>query len=132
MIPKRSKLRETLAARRVFNPWGFYGPQPYITYYGYKPRGGCVAGWRVIARGKKLSDAWYDRGARSFTVLGRADKAVKLAEAQAWAADRFHVEMWGKDPFGGYGPAGFIEKRIAQILAQPEGTDMEWIVGRKW
>jgi hypothetical protein len=67
----------------------------------------------VHKRGLNLGQAWYDYGARTFS--GRKKEA--LSEAQAWATDRFGIKVWVRDPFGSYGEAEFIKKRIKELTA---------------
>lgn len=108
-----SKLTEQLREKRVSNPYDFYNGQPYITYHSHDRRSCTPSCWAVIKRGLTLSDAWHDYGARTFSGFGNRKGA--LAEAQAWAAERFGIKVWARDPFGSYGDADFIKQRIKEL-----------------
>lgn len=113
-----SKLTEQLRERGVFNPYEFYGSEPSIGFRANQgSRDVIPSAWRVSKRGVKLSDAWYDHGTMSFSCCGVESRKQALAEAQAWATEKFGIKEWRRDPFGGYGEAAFIKRRIAEILA---------------
>jgi len=60
-------------------------------------------------------------GNKRFPHTGRESSETgkqALAAALAWASERFGVEAWTKDPFGGYGPAVFVEARLAVLRPQ--------------
>ena len=117
---------EKMRKRRVFNPWGFYGRQPFIWY---RPRGRdslsmTTRAWMVTKRVVLLGDRWFDSGSKVFLVF-TTSKEETLTQAKVWASKKFGVKEWAKDPFGGYGPKEFMQRRLEEILAVPEGTDME-------
>ena len=110
-----SKLTEVLREKKVYNEYLFYGKQPYI---GYRSAHSVIpACWAVCKLGINLGEAWYDYGSRTFSAWGNRKKA--LGEAQAWASEKFGVKVWARDPFGSYGEAEFIKKRIKEILEAP-------------
>lgn len=114
---KRSTIVEKMRAVRVFNQYEFYKDQPYMFYAKYESRAMTVAGWRVTKRGLKLDDAWYNHGCKPF----HGKMKESLPDAQAWASKRFGVKAWARDPFGGYGPAEYVEARVAQLMRAAEG-----------
>jgi hypothetical protein len=115
-----SKLTDALNARGFHNSWEFFGNEPYVSFYAAQSRACHPATFRVHKRDKKLSDAWYDYGAKSFSFSGRAGKKQALAEAQEWASNHFNIKEWARNPFGEWGEIEFVRKRIVEILAMPE------------
>jgi hypothetical protein len=118
-----SKLIEKLNARGVHNPHNFYEGhpfgQPFIAYYSASTgRAGQSARYKVVRQGESLSEAWYDQGAKTFLKWG--DKKKALADAQAWASEKFGIKEWTRDPFGSWGDAEYVKKRTVEILAMPE------------
>jgi hypothetical protein len=120
-----SKLTDKLRERGVFNPHNFYGPQPYI---GQRVKGGSrdvvPSSWQVHKAGLSLSTAWYDYGAKSFSYSGVASRKEALAEAIAWASERFGIKNWAKDPFGSYGDAEYIRNRIKELTSVSNQTQV--------
>jgi hypothetical protein len=113
-----SKLTEQLRSRGIHNSYDFYEQEPWISWTANGGRSVLPAWWAVYKRGRNLGSAWYDHGAKTFSGRKR-DKEV-LAEAQRWASVEFGgIKEWARDPFGSYGDAGFIKKRITEILAMP-------------
>lgn len=119
-----SKATDVFRAAKVFNSHNFYGHgNVYITYtpndYG---RGGRSAYWAVCRPGFK-TDAeahWRDYGNKTFTLYRHQGthaqrRAASLADAQAWAAERYGITEWAKDPYGSFGEAGFVKARIAEL-----------------
>jgi hypothetical protein len=122
-----SKLTESFRAVGVINPHDFYGHgNVFITYA--PTEGGRVWGarWRVARPGFQTDPkaAWYDYGNKTFQVwapYGEKHSEVKravLAEAQAWASQRYGITEWKRDPFGSYGDAEFVVNRIKELKAQ--------------
>lgn len=118
------KIVEELRKRRVCNPWGFYGDQPYIWYRPYESRRMTASAWMITKRGLKLGDHWTDYDSKCILVFEK-DRKETFAEAAAWASEKFGIKEWTRDPFGSYGPAEFVQRRLKEILSVPEGTDME-------
>lgn len=110
-----SKLIDALRSAGVFNPYDFYGNEPYIAQ---RVKGGnrdvLPSAWRVYRHGETLS-TWYDCGAKSFSYSGREMNKAALSEAQTWAAARYNISEWIRDPFGSYGSREFVLKRIAEL-----------------
>lgn len=92
----------------------FYGDQPYIWLRG--GRGKASAAWMVAKAGENLARPahWADEQCRSFPFYNRAMKTSSLLAAQDWVRGHFGVTRWAKDPFGGYGPADYVEARLAR------------------
>jgi hypothetical protein len=114
-----SKLTEALRARGVYNSWEFFGNEPYISFCSADSRACRPATFSVHKRDKKLSDAWYDYGAKSFCFSGGEGKKEAFAEAQAWASNHFNIQAWARNAFGEWGEAEFVRMRTAEILALP-------------
>jgi len=115
-----SKLADKLSARGVYNPYYFYGNEPYV---GWAQNGGrsVLPPWfSVNKHGEKLSEAWYEHGSKCFSYYGKDSKPKALADAISWASERFGIKEWARDPFGSWGEAAFVRKRTAEILALPE------------
>jgi hypothetical protein len=111
-----SKLTEKLRTVGVFNPYGFYGDHPYIGSRAREARACRCAAWMVHKKNEVLDNAWYNYGARAFTHGGRESKKKALADAQAWASDKFGIKEWARDPFGSYGEASFVKARVAELV----------------
>jgi hypothetical protein len=129
-----SKKIQALRERRVFNSYEFYGGPasriPHIGYYSDTGRGGLGQFWQVTRLGEDLNDgrgAWYQNdhhggSHRTFSLFRSAGgtfaerKRAALEEALAWARERFGIEEWQRDPFGSYGPAEYVDRRLAELL----------------
>ena len=112
-----SKLTEKFREKKVFNPFDFYGDQPYITYrLGHSVISAC---WAVAKSGLNLGQVWYDHGCRTFGGYGEPGEGSQrvrgLRAAQAWARKYFGIKEWARDPFGSYGEAEFVKKRIKEL-----------------
>lgn len=117
-----SKATEALAARGIYSPWGLcqgFGGVLFVDYRSldsasvtYSEPGYSVFG----VRGQKFSSAWYDHGARVFTLPRdgtlKDRRAVALAEALAFAAAQVSARptRWGRDPFGAWQAMDVIER----------------------
>ena len=113
-----SKLTEKFREKRVYNPYEFYGElEPYIVYHPSRPFHS--ANWAVIKRGVNMGRAWYDDGCRTFRGFGMPGEGTRraraLLEAQAWASEKFGIKEWARDPFGSYGEAEFVKRRIKEL-----------------
>ena len=117
-----TRLRDRLRTAGVVNPYEFYGSQPYIYRRVAVPRSVTSAGWMVRKRGRDLAPkgAWYDYGSKRFGYGGRDQEASALAAAQAWASSEFGVAAWARDPFGCYGSAEFVRRRVDELLEKGE------------
>lgn len=76
-------------------------PDVYLTYHPNEyGRRGRFARWAVVRPGFKTDPTahWEDRGCKTFTVYERDHKPVQLAEAKAWAGERYGVEAWATIP----------------------------------
>lgn len=131
-----NKIIEAFRKRRVFNEHTFYVDRPYIFY---RPRSPWhLQAWGVSKRNVKLSDHWEDNGVKYFEVHFSGNpndpfpiqKKQALAQAMLFALQKFGVTEWAQDPFGSYGENAYVESRVAEILAAPEGTEFEcWTCG---
>ena len=119
-------LIERLRERHVFNESEFYGAAPFLWRRSTAPRDVTPAAWCVAKRDVDLSvhdgaggkGVWYQHGDKWFSYVGAirsASAAAALAEATAWASARFGVKAWLRDPFGSYGPADYVERRINEL-----------------
>lgn len=122
-----SRFTDELRALKVANPHGFYGKgHVFIAYtpadYG---RGGRGAHWQVHRPGFETDPGgdWYNHGRKTFQVWaahGKSHAETKravLAEAQAWASERYGITEWKRDPFGSYGDAEFVTHRTKELKA---------------
>jgi hypothetical protein len=114
-----SKLTDQLKTLTIYNGWEFAGNGiPYIEYVG-SDNGRLTAHyayWHVIRPGFKTDPANFHRGwSKEFTVTCREEKAKALAEAQAWAGERYGITEWAKTPFGTYMDAGYVKTRIEEL-----------------
>ena len=122
----KAQLREKFRARRVYNSYDFYNKAPYI----YRTAGDewHLAAWKVSQRGVDLNDGeghWQDPHSRVFIIHGRVDVMLRLAEAIAWATERFGISEWIRGPYGDYGPKEWTAKRTAWILSQLPSSTMD-------
>ena len=78
--------------------------------------------WKVVKRGVKLSDAWYDYGAKSFSYSDREAKKEQFEVAKRWASKKFGIKTWLRDPFGSFGEASFVMRRTAELLKKFEAS----------
>ena len=103
----------------IVNSFEFYGEQPYISHRDTVSRDVTPSAWYAVKRGEDLNDghgAGYEHDARWFVHTGGGTGPLgkaALAKAQAWASERFGIDSWAKDPFGGYGPADYIAEHLA-------------------
>lgn len=131
-----SKLTEELRQIRVFNDHGFFNDGGDRVYIGYAPATtglGSRAGYWSVHRfidGQEIKtdpDAhWRDYGHKTFSAYGNKKRADALAEAQAWAGERFGITEWTRSPFGGYGDTAFVKARLKALresLASREEND---------
>lgn len=109
----------------VQNDHGFFnGADPagqvWIGYNTSAPRSPVGSWWAVYRRGYKTDPKgdWYRYGNKAFSAYGRADRAPKLAAAQAWAGERYGIQEWKRTPFGSYGDAAFVTARLAELKAE--------------
>lgn len=115
-----SKTVERLRAVRVFNAYGFYDETPYIWR---RVRDGSrdvfPSAWLVTRRGLELgTGAWHEQGARWFSYSSSTGSRQAFAEALAWASKLFGVAEWSRDPFGSYGPADYVQRRLAALVGE--------------
>lgn len=117
-----SKLTEKLNAIGMHNSYEFFVDEPYIYI---SLRGGSrdviPSSYKVSKCGVSLSEAWYDYGAKSFSFCNRESKKEALEEAKKWAREKFGITEWARNPFGDYGDANFIQRRIEE-LTKPKLT----------
>ena len=123
--PTKNSLREI----GIMNPYNLaeLGPKPQV-YVDYRPaeRGHWEqwAAWQVVHVGFQSdpNGFWRDTGHKTFEAARRAESALQLAAAQAWAAERYHIAAWERSPFGSYHPAGTIAAAVARKTAEKAGV----------
>jgi len=128
---KRSNKRlvEDLRMIHVVNPHDFYNgetPQGQV-FVSYRPGDSWHSpGWHVSRKGYILSDDKF-RPAKEFVSwegsTAKERKEQALADAQAWASERYGITEWGKDPFGSYGEASFVAERLAGLERELERAE---------
>jgi hypothetical protein len=110
------KLTDKLRERGVYNSWEFYGNEVYISFRANQgSRDVLPSRWNVRKPGTSLSDAWYDNGCKSFGGSGRKGAAAGLEEAKKWASKEFGIKEWARDPYGSWGEAGYVKRRIKEL-----------------
>jgi len=132
-MARKPKLIREFMAVGVFNEYEFYlsGQPLSVPHIDYYPPGNYRAGeyahWAVSMGGVDLGTSWLDRGGKRFSIThSQADrfarvgttaecKKIALAEAIEWATKRFNVKDWAEDPFGAYGPANFVPRRVEEL-----------------
>lgn len=90
------------------------GGKVYIDYRAWDSVSRCSSAWLVHGIGFETDPAgshFSDHGSKSFGVWGRDVKAVKLKHAKAWASERYGIDEWERDPFGGW-----QDKRVWQAV----------------
>jgi len=121
-----SKLTESYRDVRVFNVANFYNSKHGQVYIAYNAadhgRGGRGASVQVMGVGFKTDpdSAWYNYDRKTFLPYNKPGtaaerRAATVAEAKAWATERYGVTEWARDPYGCWGDAAFITKRKAQL-----------------
>lgn len=131
-----SKLTDSLHSIGVSNDHGFFNEvgQVWIQYVaGDSGRGGRSGRAQVYRRGFKTDPdgPWYDYGRKTFngweTPLPTdvTLRAHCLALAQAWAGERYGIAEWVRSPFGGYGDAVFVKRRLAELKARVKDVERE-------
>lgn len=136
-----SKLTEQLREIKVFNPHHFYEHgQVHVDYY---PTVGVRTDhWAVVQEGFTTDPDRYQ--ARAVRIIGGASvpdvgpwsangnmtfsgyrarpdetrRAAGLRLAQEWAAERYGITEWKRDPFGSYGSAEYVSARLAELKQQ--------------
>jgi hypothetical protein len=95
--------------KKIFNPHDFCkvgGGRLFISYQP-RPQGrmgiGSIPGWKVVGiRFHTDPEAdFLDHGCKRFT-CGTRDKEAGLAEAKAWATEKYGITEWIRDPFGAW------------------------------
>lgn len=112
-----SKLTDSFRAVGVFNPYEFYGRgRVYLDFRPAHSRACVSSAWVVHCPGFKTDPGahWQDNGNKTF--LGRF-RGEALADAQAWASERYGIKAWARDPYGGYGDAEFVAARVKELKA---------------
>jgi len=111
-----SKLTTDLRRINIYNPYDFYGDEVYLSHRSAEPRAVSPAAWLVTKKGVPLGSHWSDGDSKSFSHVGQPlgpEGKATLALAQAFAAERFGVTGWARDPFSGYGPAVYVAEHLA-------------------
>lgn len=125
-----SALEDQLRTLRVYNDHGFFnGAEPagqvWLGYNPREPRGVRGAYWGVYRKNVKTDPEgpWYFYGNKAFSAWdrgpnGESPRALALKRAQEYCAEQYGITEWKRTPFGGYGDAGFVKARLAQLKAQ--------------
>lgn len=123
-----SKQTELLRRVGVLNDYDFFRdgrPRVFLTYATSNSRSPIPARWlvhRLRADGVEVvtnPDAhWADHGRKSFGSYRHGGRRAALAEAQAWAGERYGITEWARTPFGGYGDAAFVRARLRDLRKQ--------------
>jgi hypothetical protein len=103
-FPSKNRLREGWGIFNHHNLCSRFAPDPKIAIC-YLPRERFYsARWSVWSPLGKTNPggAWYEHGCKTFLVWSASDKEEVLAEAMKWAAVKYGIAEWAKDPFGGY------------------------------
>ena len=111
-----SKLQELCRSVKVYNDYGFFQDQPYISWTQNGGRSVMPPWYAVHKRGVDFGDAWYTYGAMVFSHSGGIENKHKaFDEAVQFLKDRFGIQEVARSPFGGWGDAEYVAKRIKQI-----------------
>lgn len=110
----KPQLREQ---KNIVNPHDFCrkgGGRLFISYQSRPPgrMGTCmISGWKVVGIGFKTDPEahFLDYGCKRFS-CGSHDKETRLAEAKAWATEKYGITEWIRDPFGAWQDAGVYRK----------------------
>jgi hypothetical protein len=135
MVNGMSKTIDLLRTAGVFNDHGFFdgsdGPRSevWVAYFSDLSRGGHGRYARVYRRSHETDPAgpWYHNGNKAFygvtrTSEGMTQRAHCLALAQEWAGEQYGITEWARTPFGGYGDAGFVKRRLAELKEQAKSV----------
>jgi hypothetical protein len=112
----------------VCNSHGFYtGDEPRGQVFVFYAPGDTwhPQNWSVARKGYSLGSDNLNR-AKEFLLFSTGGsshserKALALEQARAWAGERYGISEWGQDPFGGWGDAGYVTQRTAELEAEAE------------
>jgi len=121
-MPRKSKLLEQLDAANTQNPYLFAGRgNVYVVFVAATKGRGSRGAYFSVVRPGFMTDPnahWMDNGCKTFSAAGR--KAEALAEALAWAGERYKITDWAKTPFGSWMSADVIKARLAELLPKEE------------
>lgn len=115
----KTKLRELLYAKRIFNTYDFVGHGGvYLSRRSRSPRSCTVPCWIVNHRGFKSDpDAgWYDYGCKTFTIMSGAEAGQILELAKVWTADKYDFYAWILDPYGSWMSKYLHDQRLRELL----------------
>jgi hypothetical protein len=109
-------------AARVFNPHEIARLGGGKVFIGYRSRGdsrSCIVpGWMVHGIGFNVDPGghWSDNGSMWFEGRNRPGNPG-LQKAKDWAARRYGIDAWERDPFGGWHDAAAFERATAKARA---------------
>jgi len=116
-----SKFTESLRQFDIHNAWGYAGTgNPYIVYIpGTTGRGSRSPHIQVVRPGYQTDPKahWMDYGSKTFHCWSSTKQAT-IAEAQAWAGERYKITAWEKTPYGTWMSADFVKARNAELKAR--------------
>lgn len=111
-----SKLTDLLSTVKVYNDYEFFGNEPYMTHASNGGRTVMPPWWAVGKRGVKLSNEWYANGNKLFSHFGgKESKREAFDEASEFMRTEFGIEKLARSPFGGWGDAEFVTKRLKEL-----------------
>ena len=132
--PSKKQIVEKLRERRVFNAHNF--AEHGEVYIGYDP-GDRWQGARVqVVRPGFKTDSnpkahWQDRGHKTFDLFGipgdtkAQQRDAAIEKAKEWAGQRYGITEWAKTPFDTWMDKGYVERRLAELLADPEQAESQ-------
>ena len=111
-----SKLSELCRSVKVYNDYEFFGDQPYITWAQNGGRSIFPPWYAVTKRGVDFGDGWYANGSKLFSYGGSVeDKHKAFNTAVEFLESEFGIKRVARSPFGDWGDAEFVKRRIAEI-----------------
>lgn len=126
VAPKRA--RRTVITKALLNAAGIHNSHNVChegggsVYIFYKPRGLGRSyrspKWAVDGIGFHVDSTaeWIDHGCKVFT-CNRDTREQRLADAKAWASEKYGISEWARDPFGGWQDAVVLE-RVRALLGE--------------
>jgi len=90
----------------------------YVGFCSHASRAGIPSGWKVVGLGFQTDPKahWTDNGCKTFD--GKKHSEAKQ-QAMDWASEKYGVEDWVRDPFGGYQDKKVFDAAV--VKARKEG-----------
>jgi len=114
-----SRLTDSFREAEVRNPHEFYNGdeaagQVFIAYSSGDTWH--ARAWIVYHIGHDISGNDSLRSGKEFLAGGNKERrAAALGEAQDWAAQRYGIKDWVRDPYGSYGEKTFVAARTKEL-----------------